>query len=183
MDINKENYTEEELKELFKKLEKIGELCGLAVTVEKQPDETDNRSGISSAKIGDNLIMMSSMTGNAQKFYPYVEKNIFPIYNIKSLPRILTAYMHELAHLLTMTNDDIPLYWDDYNTYYRWYIPNSYFKLPYELLASNLGIKLVSENYDTIMSILMDKDVELKPSVIAKNLQIARDMKSQYIIN
>lgn len=183
MDINKTNYTEEELKELFKKLEKIGELCGVNVSVNEQSDEDKNKKGVSSARIGEELILMSPVVDDAQPFYLYVEDNILPKYNIQSLPRILTAYMHELSHLLTMAEDDLELYWNNYNDYFRRFGLNWYFELPYELLATNLGIKLVSENYDVIMSILMGEDINIEPSIIARNLNIAKDMKSEYIIN
>lgn len=106
-------------------------------------------------------------------------------------PQIISILLHEVAHVLTMTEySDEEQYKKDLHHFRRAAVFKSdkertadYRKLPYEKLADNLADELYYRNYNNIIKILLGKDVEATTQIMIDNLQIVSDMKDKYIYN
>ena len=116
--IKSNSYTEKEKQELFNKLKKASKLFGLKISIEE-----DRRSNNSGATIDTQTISMGLKwdDSNSKKFgmletNEAICDNIdnyhkqFPYEDFIKYPFLIKVFMHEVAHLLTVSMDDIALY-------------------------------------------------------------------------
>lgn len=178
-------YTEEEKDDLFKKLYEIGKLFGLCLHIEE-----DNRMNNSSAVIGEDKVKIG-LTWEERPWNSFYKLRMLTYENIENyhthlnkddyskIPYILASFMHEVSHLLTMTDDDIDKYWA-----YKSYLNGDMWKYrnhPYEKLADNLAYELLYLNYDSIIGILTDKEVIVDCDIVNANVKVAVEFKRRFV--
>lgn len=183
------SYSEEEKEELFKKLKRIGELLSIRVSIEE--DNRPNNSGaiIETKKvlIGLNnwdeigITTINELTTNNIDTYHKISKTEY-----NDIPFVIKSFLHEISHLLTMNMNDCDKYREDLNANINTFMSyressEKYRLLPYEKLADNLAYKLLNDNYNSVIQILLGKNVKVKTNKVNKNRISALKMKQKYI--
>ena len=104
-------------------------------------------------------------------------------YNL--IPRFFFIFFHELSHLLT-----IEMSGEEYTEkYYQWEKSNAYIldsdkihrSFPYEKLADNLSMAIISKNKKDIFDIISGKNKKKSEKIIKENLELVRQYKALYI--
>lgn len=110
--IKRSGYREKEKEELFIKLKRVGKLFGLNIRIIEDGRKNNSYASIDRNEIGVGLgwdkfkynKLNKLFTLNVDKYENLTKKE----YN--KIPFMLKSFLHEIAHLITMTEKDIPLY-------------------------------------------------------------------------
>jgi len=107
------------------------------------------------------------------------------IENYDNCPKFLFIFFHELSHMLTvnMKIDQYAIIYNKWRTEYQESIdPQLLHRLfPYEKLADNLSVKLITENKKEIMNILSGEPYCISDKQKRKNLKLIRRYEEKYI--
>lgn len=180
-------YTASERDEVRKKFYEMGKLFGLEINVVENYERNICHANLNGTVVGmafnndiGALDGFRRMADNVDRYH-CVTRSEFD-----KVPVMLFFFLHEIAHLLTMTYADTPKYSDAvkvvrYTSSTNEELHSKYRAIPYEKLADNLGYELYVNNITLITKILAGEQVDISKSRVVMNQKLAKYFRAKYI--